>query len=848
MGYRDLTLLKLLVETAAEGEGSNLYRRLVDSGTRESDFGATSVSGYVDEGQGNVIIVYLDGVGVAHMNDADLSALRGKAMDEFARIAAYAAGSAELREFHERFRNRILEQRRELDKLVNSPPGFGARGEGGFWNSHLYQLNREPGFRKSLTMRDDLEAIEKLASGGKNIWRDYLVQWKVLGVTPYVLAAKPSATLMAQEEKERQQRGTAEAERLKEVYGAPGLQTAIRRYQQEYDAATAQLEKEAHDLPPPKFVDTPPMTLDDQLDFTATKLAGGVPLVISRFESMTGATVGMAIRLDGIAEDRLVFVSALPELLTGIGVMEDGKPVSFERMTERLRQEILSLDASFSVNGTTGRYELVVRGAGNNLEESKRALAWMKLALFHPDWRLENLPRIRDQVDQALAALRRTTQDSEESWVDGVAQAYLKQEYPLYLATSSFMTRAHNLHRLRWMLKAGGDDALYAFLAELGKAGGSRQERKALLASIKDDRYAPLRKLTNTQRALALDAARDLDVLLSDLPDSGLPADWSYLCNQIAHDLRRGPHWALGMLQEVRQAILQAGGARLFFIGSSASEQALDEGLHDLVDALGTKPVSKAAYRSGRRIDERLQGRETGADHPVFVGLLNANSQGGALLTSAPLTSFHDTDRDKLLDYLASNLYAGSGAHSIFTKTIAAGLAYINGFVAVLAPGRLAPGRLYYGAERTPELPQTLQFVIGELQKARPDASLTEYAIAVAFGGTRSARSYESRGEAIANNLADGLTPDVVRRFRQAILDLRKTPDLSGELFRRMNAVYAQVLPGLGARVEGVTGGVYMVIGPEKQLAAYEQYLKKVDAPDTRVWRLYPRDFWLPAE
>lgn len=27
LGYRDLTLLKLLVETAAEGEGSNLYRR-----------------------------------------------------------------------------------------------------------------------------------------------------------------------------------------------------------------------------------------------------------------------------------------------------------------------------------------------------------------------------------------------------------------------------------------------------------------------------------------------------------------------------------------------------------------------------------------------------------------------------------------------------------------------------------------------------------------------------------------------------------------------------------------------------------------------------------------------------
>jgi hypothetical protein len=37
-----------------------------------------------------------------------------------------------------------------------------------------------------------------------------------------------------------------------------------------------------------------------------------------------------------------------------------------------------------------------------------------------------------------------------------------------------------------------------------------------------------------------------------------------------------------------------------------------------------------------------------------------------------------------------------------------------------------------------------------------------------------------------------------------------------------------------------------MVIGPEKQLAAYEEYLKKADAPGARLWRLYPRDFWTP--
>ena len=42
------------------------------------------------------------------------------------------------------------------------------------------------------------------------------------------------------------------------------------------------------------------MTLDDDLKFEAVRLAAGVPLVASRFDSMTGATTGLALRLDGV--------------------------------------------------------------------------------------------------------------------------------------------------------------------------------------------------------------------------------------------------------------------------------------------------------------------------------------------------------------------------------------------------------------------------------------------------------------------------------------------------------------------------------------------------------------------
>ena len=52
-----------------------------------------------------------------------------------------------------------------------------------------------------------------------------------------------------------------------------------------------------------KFLERPPLTLDDQLDYKVTRLAGGVPLVASTFENMTSATAGLALRLEGVPQE-----------------------------------------------------------------------------------------------------------------------------------------------------------------------------------------------------------------------------------------------------------------------------------------------------------------------------------------------------------------------------------------------------------------------------------------------------------------------------------------------------------------------------------------------------------------
>jgi hypothetical protein len=173
-------------------------------------------------------------------------------------------------------------------------------------------------------------------------------------------------------------------------------------------------------------------------------------------------------------------------------------------------------------------------------------------------------------------------------------------------------------------------------------------------------------------------------------------------------------------------------------------------------------------------------------------------------------------------------------------QTWGAGLAFSNGMGVNLVAGRLA-----YYAERTPDLPQTLRFVIEALQNAKPNPALVEYAVAQAFTGTRAAQSYESRGEQMAYNLADGLTPAMVTSFHREILTLRRADDLVGELYRRMPGVSAKVLSGMGLKSTEVHDSVYFVIDPEKQLAAWEEYVQSVEGPETKVYRLYPRDFWI---
>ena len=852
-------LLDNFLGVFAGDANTNLYKKLVDTKTREIDTGAKGVFAYNDDLPGNPVYFGLSDVAAANLTEEKAALVRQKITDEFARVAAFGDDSPELKEFNGRFANALINYRRSLTKFVNTPPGFGVRGGGnGYgWLWQTRYLNETKDFRKSVTYKPEIAQIEKMLGSGKNIWREYITKWKFATVKPYAAVTRANPKLIEQEASERKARADAEVAVLKRKYNVADEQEAIRRYQAETNSATAELEK-LEKANTAKFIENPPLSLDDQLDYNVSKLEN-VPFVHANFDNMTGATSGIAVRTDVIPESDLVYLSLMPQLLRGTGVIKDGKALSYEEMSELLQKEILSLNINFSGNFQTNRYELIARGAGNDAAESQRAIEWMRVVLQNPNWRKENLSRIRDVVDQLLGNLRRQMQNQEEAWVHNPADARFAQTSPVYLATLSFLTQTHNAQRLRWMLKDAGNaesqQAISGYLNKLADAKGSREELKTLLATVQSNQAQDAKvsaslkpylddftKLPETTRNLAVEAAKDLEQTLSDIPDDSLASDWSSLCREIRGDLAQTPEQTLANLENVRRKLFSTGNARMFVTGSRATQAKLEASYKNLLVDFDKTTVARIQYPKIRRVDERVKTRVSSTENPVFVGLMAPNMTGGVFINDVPFVSYADTDREKLLDFLASKLYAGSGPHSVYTKTLNAGLAYSNGVAS-----NLGTGLFEYYAERTPELPQTLGFVAQEIKKPFQDASLSEYVVALSFN-SRASSPYEQRGEAMATNLADGLTPETVAQFRRGILNLRKMPNLAEELYKRKNKVYEQILPGYGIKGKDVAGANYFVIGAEKQMSAYETYLKSTNGAETKLYRIYPRDFWFAGK
>ncbi len=852
----DRVLLELFLDAFAGDESTTLYKKLIDGKTRELDLGASGVSSWLSPDQGEPVYIMLAGVKASAENAKTVMAVRALVERELHALAALPPGDPALAAFDERVKSRVLDTRRRLAKFLDTPPGFGFRGTGPDWVNHLHELKKTSGFKKSLTLRPALDAVEAVLAaadkpGAANPWSERLKAWGLLAA-PFGVGARPSPVRRAQLDAARDKRIADELQRLQKGFRTKDAATTLARYQEDVAQRTAAIEAASRAAPLPPLVDSAPMTFDDELKY-ATDPVAGLPALRATFDRMVSTRVSLAFRLDAVPERDLFTLAVIDAFMEQAGVLVDGKPIAADAMRERLRREVLELSVYETENAYTGRAELVVAGAGNDVAETHKALGWMGHVLLHPDWRAENLPRLRDVVDRQLNAARQRMLGPEETWVTGPRDAWWKQTSPLHLHVGSFLTQVHDLLRVKWMLAATGDAAADKKLARaldgLAPLGAtlSRAQLTALSSQLAGDAHdagtqaaaaaVVAAAASDAAKGVVRAAGKDLAAFLPDLPDGSLAADWASLCKEMAAGVRAGPAAALEQLEAVRKKIVTTGNARIVEVGSSAHQAAVAGDVAALVKQLARGKPARQRYVDKRGIVERMKDHDKDAAAAVFVGLVDPATSSGVFLNAAPAPDYSARKDDDLLDYLAAVTYSGHGAHSMFMKTWAAGLAYSNG----LHP-QPWDGRVEYYAERCPLLPQTLRFVISQIKAAGVDDNIARYAVAGAFS-SRVAQAYEARASAMAANLVDGVTPDVIRGFREKIKALAKRKDLADDLAARMPRVYGAVLPGLGRPVKD---GVYFVIGPEPQLKAYEDYLHGALGKDVVLHRLYPRDFWVP--
>src|SRR5262249_19571960 len=138
--------------------------------TRTMDIGAKRIGNFVSDDPGHQVVVYFTDVTTANMTEARLKEARKAVLDELARVAAFPDGSPELAEFNKRLQGRVTDLHRQLSKFVNSPPGFGARGTGADWMNQLLNLERTTAFRKSVTFKPQLAALQSALDPRHNYW------------------------------------------------------------------------------------------------------------------------------------------------------------------------------------------------------------------------------------------------------------------------------------------------------------------------------------------------------------------------------------------------------------------------------------------------------------------------------------------------------------------------------------------------------------------------------------------------------------------------------------------------------------------------------------------------------
>jgi Zn-dependent M16 (insulinase) family peptidase len=829
----DRLLLEVLLAVFGQGNTSRLYRSLVDSQTRELGVGATGVESLLlptYERARPIGLVWIEGMPGDQLTRERLEALRGHIQAELRAVAGDAEYSPELLAFNEEALAYLTARQRSLHVWHTQPPGFGQRGLEPLWMEHLQVLDGEAGERRSLVWQSVWPQLRSAIGSGRNFWRP-LIERAGLLEKPYGSAAIPSPALRERLTQAQDARLAAAMAELRALYGGADDQEVLRRFTAAQQRQGRRPSTESQALLS-RFTATPPRTFDDSLPYASATIAD-VPAMFSSIAGLAVAEIGLAFDLRGLPPRLYRYLPLLPGLLRSLGWREDGVVTTPQMAAAHMQRHLYRLEANYRLDPAAGRYELVLKASGVGLEEFTAALAYLRRMTHDNDVSAQNLPRLNDLLQQQLHSERTFAQRPEEEWLETLAQAFRHQDDHLYLSLSAPPTRAHHLQRLAWLLAGPLPEETLADLQTF--AAQHLASLRGLSGAALEQRLAEIQE-TGWRGRLADSWRAHLQAWPAALAWEGLQR----LSTEALNDLQVGHTRAIQELRELQSLVLDGARLRLWLVGDPGVIADAQPHIEALVQSFPRQMLASSPRHEASLVWKRLRQRQPGlqAGYPAYVGYVQEGTVTGSVMVTARGPRYLDDDESSLVDMLAAKVLAGTGPHTWYKQTWEAGLAYGNGLDL-----RPRTGTLLYYADRSPSVRATLAFVRSRAQDLSwlSEPAYVDYALAQAFNFSRSAQPWTARAEAMAIDLAEGLTPAHMRRFSQQALALRQDPGLLERLRAALPHVVARVIWGRGEDgSQAAAQTLFFVVAPEPQLAELEADLR--GKPLARVW---PSDFWL---
>jgi Zn-dependent M16 (insulinase) family peptidase len=835
----DLRLLRLFLGGFADGEPSLLHASLVDSKGRELESGATAVSASVsleDSPFFPVSQIGISGIPGTKMSENLVDRLRNIVSSKLKEIADYSDRSAGLAAFNKIVAAEMMAAHRTEIVWTKSPPLFGVSGSQTAWKDHFEMLELDPGFVRSLSEEPVWNEVADRLNSGRNIWHDVIHKFHLLDI-PYATASAPSRQLLEDVETTKRSRIEHITRNLMEQYQAGDEQQALARLEQDGLSKAKEIERVKMNVVRPSFTKTPPLTPDDSIRYRQFELQH-VPVVASMFERPPTIDIGLSFDLGQIPPKYYKFLPLIPRCLDSLGVMEKGHVVPYSELRGKIQATTYDFSIRYPLDLRSEAPALEIRASASDMAGFLGTLALLRRIMQNNYLDISNVDRLRDVVAQNISSDDVYIKKAETDWIDNPVLALRRSHNLLFLAANSHFTQAHWNARLQWLLHKSVSqariDSLTTFAGQIlpGLAAQSKADVSKRLRSI---------DAAGLEGELVEYWLRNL----SSFPDSDVTEGFWQLTSEVVEDLRTGPEKTIDELKALQGLILNR---RALQIDLTLSPSDLKRLQPDLIDFLKSIPAGLAQDEDNPKDVEtaarpRLRGPslskilgETG--FPAYVGFVNADSISGDAVFLADFPGYTQSDEQSLRQVLSSNLLSGAGPSSLYMRTWESGLAYSNG-VAGDPDTRI----LSYYADRSPDLSTLIQFVLSASKgiKQLPDEGLLDYVFSETFAFSRAVFSPSQRGRLLALDFRDGIRPEIIRHFSEAVIRLRETPLLLQEIKQNgFDSICGVLLEESCVSQQQRNHSIFFFIGSEGILNDAEKRLSI-----SRMVRLYPRDYWM---